>query len=109
MNEDKARILLGLNIKRLRERKGYTQEAFCELISLTQPNLSNIETGKSFPSFPTFFSMMEVLEVNPNDMFEFLQKYKDIDFSDELDVEIFNTLLSLPYKTKQIINAINQA
>lgn len=108
MNEDKEKLLLGLNIKKLREKRGFTQERFCELINLTQPNLSNIETGKSFPAFPTFLSMLEVLQVNSNDMFEYKRMYSDIDFSDETNREFFISLMDLPQRTKKIITAIIQ-
>lgn len=108
MSDDKEKLLLGLNIKHLREKRGFTQEAFCELISLTQSNLSRIETGKSYPSLDTFLAMLDVLEVNFYDMFEYKRKYAEIDFSDDVNKEFFISLMELPKETKQIISAIIQ-
>jgi predicted transcriptional regulator len=39
----------------MRHRLGFTQAEFCKLVAhgrLTQPQLSRIETGKTFPTFP---------------------------------------------------------
>lgn len=42
MNNEQLKKDLGLKIKSIRNSKNYTQEQFCELIGLEQPNLSNI-------------------------------------------------------------------
>lgn len=41
--------VIGQRIKNLRESKGMTQEAFCNAVGITQPALSNYETGLRIP------------------------------------------------------------
>lgn len=103
MDENKLKLLIGCKIKQLREYKGLTQEQFCARINLEQPNLSKLENGKNFPAFSTFLSILEVLEVNPNDILSFLNNYSKINMSDELDREIFQYISGLPRTTKQVL------
>lgn len=103
MQEVQTKLLLGNKIKQLREYRGFTQEQICDLINLSQPNLSNIENGKSFPAFETFLSLLEVLKVSPNDMLGFLEVYADINIVDDIDKKLFLCLCNLPEKTKKII------
>ena len=42
--------LLGLKIKNLRTRRGYSQQKLAEIINIDQRNLSNIECGNTFPT-----------------------------------------------------------
>lgn len=106
MNEDKIRLLVGTRIKQLREDAGLTQEEFCNLISIEQPNLSNIETGKNFPNFMTFISIIKGLKVSPNSILDFLEQYNEINIKSDTDIEILKYILNLPDKTKDIIKEL---
>lgn len=53
------RTRLGKQIRTFRNKKGYTQEQFCEIIDLDQSNLSNIENGKTFPDIVTLYSFIK--------------------------------------------------
>lgn len=80
MNEEDAKRLLGIKLRNLREKLGYSQDRFSSLINLDATNLSRIETGKSFPSFITFCNIIEVLKIEPNNLLNF------ISFNENLNV-----------------------
>ncbi len=54
--------LLGDAIRTARMKKGYTQEAFAELLDITPVHLANIEGSRRKPSVPLLFEMMERLD-----------------------------------------------
>lgn len=54
--------LLGDTIRTARMKKGYTQEAFSELLDITPVHLANIEGSRRKPSVPLLFRMMELLD-----------------------------------------------
>ena len=78
----------------------FTQEPFCSIIELEQPNLSNIETGKTLPDFKTICTIIEKTDIEPNFLFDFLKKIKKYD---NIDYEILELLLNLTcYKKAKI-------
>lgn len=103
MQEDKLKILLANRIKKLREKSNLSQEDFGVLINIEQPNLSNLETGKNFPSVMTIVSLIEALKISPNSFFDFLSDYKDVNTDNQIDIEILKYVLELPIKTKRIL------
>lgn len=56
--------LLGDAIRTARMKKGYTQEAFAELLDITPVHLANIEGSRRKPSVPLLFEMMEQLDLS---------------------------------------------
>ncbi len=58
---------LGLRIQYFRKSKGYTQEAFAELVDISGSFLSQVESSASLKgiSLETLFKMAEVLEIEP--------------------------------------------
>ena len=118
MNEEDAKRLLGIKLRNLREKLGYSQDRFSSLINLDATNLSRIETGKSFPSFITFCNIIEVLKIEPNNLLNFIsfnenvQNYKDIEIIENLSrvpedvkINIYHLIKSL---AKWLINYENQ-
>lgn len=59
---------LGKRIKFFRQKAGYTQEKFAELICKSKNHITQIERGKSLPSVPMLYDMSQVLQV-PMDCF----------------------------------------
>lgn len=53
---------LGDAIRAARMKKGYTQEAFAEMLDITPVHLANIEGSRRKPSVPLLFRMMERLD-----------------------------------------------
>lgn len=82
MDNDNYKRLLALKIKQIRKQHNKTQEEFCSDIGIEVPNLSNIETGKSYPSIQTVINILLAYKVEPNDFFNF------IDINNEQNDEI---------------------
>jgi transcriptional regulator with XRE-family HTH domain len=60
---------IGEKIKRLRKRRGLTQEALAEIIGISSRNLSNIELGISFPKPETLEKMLVSLNSTTQELF----------------------------------------
>ena len=54
----------GERIKRLREKKGYTQESFSKEISISHRTYSGIESGAHSTSIETLVEIAQVLETS---------------------------------------------
>lgn len=91
--------LLGQNIKRLRVKKGLSQQKLAELVNIDQRNMSNIECGNSFPT-KTLMKLANILEVSLPELFDFdhLKLCKD-----NIKQEIVEKLDNLSLKELQII------
>ena len=77
--------LFGIRLKFLREKNGYTQEKFAELIDISSRALSAIECGHNFVTADTIGRICKVLCVNPKTLFDFDFQFKDkLDMKDEL-------------------------
>ena len=77
MKERKAiNVLIGANIQRERERAGYTQEKFSEMIDVGEKFLSSIECGASGLSLATLLKICNTLHVS-SDTLLFEQKEKN--------------------------------
>lgn len=61
-------VILGENIKRERERAGYTQERFSEMIDMTTQNLSTVERGMAGVSLKMLRRICDVLKVSADDL-----------------------------------------
>ncbi len=57
-------VILGMNLQRERERMGWTQEKFAEMIPMGDKNLSAIECGSKGISIQTLVRMCKVLNVS---------------------------------------------
>lgn len=59
---------LGMNVKRIREQRGWTQEALAEKAHVHRVYLAQIETGKKIPSIPTLEKLAKALKVKLGDL-----------------------------------------
>lgn len=105
MDIEQFRKCLGQRIKAFRTSQNYSQEQFCEIIDLEQPNLSNIETGKTFPNYITLYNIIEKTNANPSFLFGFVDSKNKIQ-SIPIDYEILDLLLALPQNSKIHIKSI---
>ncbi len=64
----KYRAHLGATIRRVRERKGWTQTQLAAKAELPQPHVSRIETGEHAPTFMTISKIAGALGVRPGDL-----------------------------------------
>ena len=71
MNESDIKKLFGKKIKELRTKKGLTQEELAEMIDVGERNLSKIECGNVFVKAKTIAKLINALEIDPKELFEF--------------------------------------
>lgn len=76
--DEKRRNLFGENVRRIRIKKGLSQDEVAARSRVTKSNLSVIENGKRNFSFSTLLAIAKGLRVHPRELL-------DIDF--ELDRE----------------------
>lgn len=60
---------IGTKIKRLRQKRGLTQEKFAELVNISTFTLIGIETGKNFMTAQTLEKIVECLGVSLDEFF----------------------------------------
>lgn len=59
-----------MDLRKIREAAGMTQEQLAEKVGVIRQTISNIECGLALPSVPTAKAIGEVLEFNWADFFE---------------------------------------
>lgn len=60
---------IGAKIKRLRNKRGLTQEKFAEKINISTYTLIGIETGKNFMTAQTMEKIIECLGITVDELF----------------------------------------
>ena len=58
------RVLVGENVRRIRLRRGLTQEQFAEQSGFSQQYLSTLERGRRNPSIVTIYELASALGVS---------------------------------------------
>lgn len=71
MNESDIKKLFGKKIKEIRTQKGLTQEELAEMVDVGERNLSKIECGNVFVKAKTIAKLIDALEIDPKELFEF--------------------------------------
>lgn len=59
-------VLVGANIKREREKAGFTQDRFSELLGIGSKSLSSIERGVVGVSLATLLRICDILHISAN-------------------------------------------
>ncbi len=62
------RRLVGRNVKRLREKKGLTQEQFADISGFSQQYISSLEGGHRNPTVITLYELSVALGVSHVDL-----------------------------------------
>ena len=62
------RELVGRNVKRIRQRKGLTQEQFAEVSGFSQQYISSLEQGRRNPTVVTLYELAVALGVSHTDL-----------------------------------------
>ena len=62
------REIVGQNVRRFRERKGWKQERFAELSGFSQQYISNLECGHRNPTVITVYELATALGVSHIDL-----------------------------------------
>ncbi|MEQ1718803.1 MAG: helix-turn-helix transcriptional regulator [Hyphomicrobium sp.] len=59
------RKLVGENVRRIRLKKGWTQERFAEVSGISQQYISSLESGRRNPTVVTLHELAQALGVSP--------------------------------------------
>ena len=62
------RKLVGRNVKRIRQKKGLTQEKFAEISGFSQQYISSLENGRRNPTVVTLYELATALGVSHLDL-----------------------------------------
>lgn len=73
---------IGSKIKRLRLKKGLTQEELGERTDLTKGYISQLERELNSPSIETLFAILEVLGTTPKEFFDDPKKNENVVFTE---------------------------
>lgn len=68
------RVLVGENVRRLRQKRGLTQERFAEKSGFSQQYLSSLENGRRNPSIVTVYELATALGVSHLELLRPLSK-----------------------------------
>lgn len=71
---------LGYKIKRLRQKRGMTQEQLAEMSNISTRSLAGIETGENFMTAQTMEKILECLNITVDELFtaEHLKPTEDL-------------------------------
>ena len=72
-------VLVGANIKREREKAGFTQDQFSELLGIGSKSLSSIERGVVGVSLPTLLRICDILHISANVLLYEQTQKNDVD------------------------------
>jgi len=111
MNEAELRSLLSQNLKRYRQRKGFTQAILAEKMGISINYLSDIETKKGWVSPTSLVNMANALEIEVFELFKIedahpsllkniVNKYLD-DFSTSMKISFEKALKDTVQKTRK--------
>lgn len=67
----KFRVEFGLNLRRIRDEKGLSQQKLSNLADVSKTFLGEIERGQSLPSIETVRAISEALEIEISELFNF--------------------------------------
>jgi transcriptional regulator with XRE-family HTH domain len=90
---------IGNNIKTARLLKGLTQEKLSEQLNKSTNFISLIESGKSGISIDTIVDICNILNIEPNTLFNGV-----ITYDNDKDKIIINGISSLSNEDKEIVN-----
>lgn len=65
--------IVGMVIRRYREKKGLSQEVLSSFADIGRTHLSAIERGTRKPTLETFFKISEALEMNASDLMKAIE------------------------------------
>jgi len=66
----KSGIDIGMRLKALRTKHGFSQTKLAKLVGVTPSNISQVESNQIFPSLPALIKMAEVLSIDVSSLFK---------------------------------------
>lgn len=88
MNNDKAKMILGMQVRKRRKELCLTKAEIATKIGVSENFLSDIENGKKFPKFDVFINLCDTLNCNAN----YLISEKQCDSIDERLIQVIESL-----------------
>jgi transcriptional regulator with XRE-family HTH domain len=70
------RRLVGRNVRKIRQKRGLTQEKFAEISGFSQQYLSSLENGRRNPTVVTLYELATALGVSHMDLVRPLRRPK---------------------------------
>ena len=77
----------GLRVKRIRQKRGFSQEELAEKIDIAVNNMGKIERGESFVTSVTLEKLAKILDVKVQDFFVFDTFISVDEMKKELDID----------------------
>ncbi|WP_291109799.1 helix-turn-helix domain-containing protein [Flavobacterium sp. UBA6195] len=71
MSDSKIQVKVGLQIQRIRELKGLSQQDLAAKCNFEKSNMSRLEAGKVNPTISTLEKVASALEINIIELFNF--------------------------------------
>lgn len=71
MSDSKIQVKVGLQIQRIRELKGLSQQDLAAKCNFEKSNMSRLEAGKVNPTLSTLEKVATALEINIIELFNF--------------------------------------
>ena len=99
-------LQIGRKIKRLRLKKGLTQEELGERTDVTKGYISQLERELTSPSIETLFTLLEVLGTSPKEFFEDPKKNMKIVYTPVDQTTYIND--DLKYKIRWLVPRSNE-
>ena len=70
IRDEKALKTVGLQIRKLREKAGYSQQEFADMCEMELSQINRIELGKVNTSISVLFKIAEILELKPSKLLD---------------------------------------
>lgn len=100
MNGQEFKKYVGQSIARIRKYKGMSQEEMSEAIDISPNSYSRIERGQNLPSADNFAKIIDVLKIEPKDLFGFPNEEND----EKIRSEIYRKLDILKNDRDKMVN-----
>lgn len=97
--------MIGEQIKKIRERKGYSQEYLAEALKISQSVYSDLENNKTKQNLRRLEKIAEILE---SDIVELLSKGETITFNDNQNGGVANNAFVINQLSDKLIEQFEQ-
>jgi transcriptional regulator with XRE-family HTH domain len=69
-SKDPIGVVFGTTVRRLRERRGWTQEQLAEAAEMSATYVGFVERGENVPTLTILFRLADALEVTPAELID---------------------------------------
>ncbi|TDS56557.1 helix-turn-helix domain-containing protein [Myroides indicus] len=76
-------MMIASKIRKLRNKRGFSQEYLADCLNISQATLSNLESGKTTPDFNILQKLCEIFEIEVSELFD--NKNNVVVYNEEFD------------------------